>query len=109
MKKKKTERNMKPALVSSEIMSKINSLAYCCTAGGANGCIIQHFSDKTTGAVDFNSAIECFSTCRSMTRLKSCEELDLFVQEKFRESIQDTKLNSNGKKQFVMQYMIHQL
>jgi hypothetical protein len=106
LKKIKTERLPLPALSCSEILLKINSLAYCCTAGGKNGCFVQYFTNKQSGIVDYNLAIECYSSCRSLTRLKSHEELDKFVQEKFRESIQETKIILNGKKQFVMQYML---
>jgi len=95
-------RKLSPLLTNHEINLELNSLSSCCPAGGKSGCILNHFTDIKSGDINFNTAIEFYAACRNLTRLKSIEELDSFIQEEFRKCISETKTLENGKKLFVM-------
>jgi hypothetical protein len=47
-------------LCGSQIVLKINSLAYFCTTDGSCGCVILYFTYKINGTAPYNSEIECY-------------------------------------------------
>ena len=66
LKKRKEEREILPPLSSCDIILQINTLAYCCATGGRIGCFAKKFMNKNNEIVDYNSAIECFFSCRNL-------------------------------------------
>jgi hypothetical protein len=95
-----------------ELSCALSSLKNCCADGGNIGCIYKIYSKDGMlnfnsnrfvytlsyflGFIDFNMAIKLIRHCRSQTFYKNEQDLDQFMQEKFRESTVSEKSLPDG-------------
>jgi len=71
-------------------------------------CILNHFTTTVYGKmkVSFNEAIEFFRECREEKGFKAGKELDHFIQDKFRSSIDSQRETLTGKIIINMNYRL---
>ena len=85
-----------------EAIDDITKNSPCCPRGGLTGCFMKFFNS------DYNAAAERFIACRELTRLKTPQQLDLFVQEQFRASIAGETICHDGITRYKMEYKLPQ-
>ena len=102
----KEKNKARVALNSSQALLIISKLSGCCSNGGSSGCLLRIFSNNDNVA-DFNAAVSNLLECREITRNKTEEEKDRYMQELFRKSIENVVEKTDGKYEYKMNYQLH--
>lgn len=88
------------------ILAVLSNLSNCCSGGGINGCLLN-IHVGADGVVDYNAAIAMVRQYRNRMLLKTDHEKQSFVQDRFRESILNEKVKTDGTTEYEMCYKIN--